>query len=214
MNRQETAERFIQKMLVYDQRSCYLLNWSLLLNLLYAVFHLFIGISLGSWWNTALCAYYAILAIMRFHLLRSMRRQNERAARNAYRHTAYGLAFLTVVMAGIFVQIAKGTASFHYPGYTIYAMAVYAFARIIVAVMNLVRRRRNENKELAAARCVSFAGALMSIHALQTGMFNAFDEAGSLFSRQMDIGVGAVIALLLMGLSLGMLRKARQEKHL
>ena len=191
----------------YDVRSRYMLYASLGFNLVYALFKLITGCYYRSFWLGALGVYYAALALMRFSLLRFLGKDTPQAGRDAYRRTAWRLNFLTLTMTGIFVQLIIKDQTFRYPGILIYAMALFAFAKIIIAVMNLIKRRKDENRVLAAARCVSFAGALMSILALQTAMITQFG-GGADFAHTMNGIAGAVITGLMITLSALMIVKS------
>ena len=166
------------------------------------------GVSYGSVWLIGLGIYYAVLAVMRFSLLLSLNRLD---SRRAYLHTAWSLFVLTLAMGGIFAQMVVENRAYSYPGLLIYVMAVWAFFKIISAVMNLIRRRRDENKVLAAVWCVSFATALMSILALQDAMIQQFG-GGKRFAQTMN-GLGSVaVTALLIALSVYMMIRCQKEK--
>ena len=188
----------------YDERSRYILYGSLALNLIYSLLKLMTGIWFRDLWFIALGCYYAVLALLRFSLLRSIRDKQPGSGGSAYRRTAVLLNLLTIVMAGIFALVVMRNARFDYPGVWIYAMAVYAFARMITATINLLKRRGDENNSLAAARCVSFCGALMSIQALQTALLGRYGSDG--FAVRMNTIVGLVIVLMMIGLCVVMLK--------
>ena len=196
-----------------DLRSRYMLNLSLWANLLVAVFKLGIGIFVHSFWLGAVGVFYGVLALMRFSLLRSFRKETPDEEQRAYRRTAILLNVLTLTMTGIFVQMIRDDQTYRYPGILIYVMAVWAFAKIIIAVKNLIQRRKEDEPILAAARTLSFAAALMSILALQTAMITEFG-GGADFARTMNTIAGAVIAALLIALSFIMLIKSGGIKNL
>ena len=77
----------------------------------------------------------------------------------------------------------------------------------VLALKNLIQRRKEDEPILAAARTLSFAAALMSILALQTAMITEFG-GGADFARTMNTIAGAVISGLLIALSLMMLIKS------
>ena len=196
----------------YDLRAQYILYFSLGFNLLYALFKLITGIYYRSYWLGALGVYYAVLAFMRYSLMRSLHKENEQSGRDVYRRTAWRLNFLTLTMTGIFAQMIMADETYRYPGVLIYAMAAWTFYKIIAAVINLIKRRRDENKVLAAARCVTFAGALMSILALQTAMITQFGEGAVDFAHIMNGIGGAVVTGLLITLSVLMIARSNSWK--
>ena len=195
-------------------RSRYILHFSLAANIAFALLELAEGLYFGSVWLIAIGAYYAVLGVMRFSLLRSIRSADAQQGKKAYFHTAILLNVLTLTMTGIFVQLIIDDQSFQYPGVLIYAMALWAFIKIILAVKNLIQRRKEEEPILAAARCLSFAAALMSILALQTALISQFGGDAVDFAHTMNGIAGAVITLLLIALSALMLAKAwKKDTH-
>ena len=205
-------EEMVKALFDYEQRSRYILYLSLTFNLLYAIFKLATGIYFHSFWMGALGIYYAVLAALRFFLLRSMSNQDDQQGWAAYRRTAWQLNFLTLVMSGVFVQMVIQNRAYSYPGVLIYAMGMWAFYKIITAVINLIKRHKEENKALAAARCISFAGALMSILALQTAMIAQFGEDAADFAYIMNAIGGAVVTALLITLSALMIARSSEWK--
>ena len=193
-----------------NARSRYILHFSLAGNIAFALLELTEGLYFSSVWLIAIGVYYAVLALMRFSLLHSIRSTNEQEGKKAYFRTAILLNLLTVAMTGIFAQLIIDDQSFHYPGVLIYAMALWAFIKIILAVKNLIRRRKEDEPILAAARCLSFAAALMSILALQTAMITEFG-GGADSARTMNGIAGAVVTALLITLSAMMLAKASKK---
>ena len=194
-----------------NTRSRYILHFSLAANIAFALLKLGVGIYSHSLWLAAVGIYYAVLALMRFSLLRSIRTADAQEEKKAYFRTAILLNVLTVTMTGIFAQLIIDDQSFHYPGVLIYAMALWAFIKIILAVKNLIQRRKEDEPILAAARCLSFAAALMSILALQTAMISQFGEDAVDFAHTMNGIAGAVITALLITLSAMMLAKASKK---
>lgn len=209
------ARAIIQKgkKIYWDQyaRSRYILHFSLAANIAFALLELAEGLYFNSVWLVAIGVYYAVLGVMRFSLLHSIRSADAQQGKKAYFRTAILLNVLTVTMTGIFAQLIIDDRSFHYPGVLIYAMALWAFIKIILAVKNLIQRRKEDEPILAAARCLSFAAALMSILALQTAMISQFGEGEANFAHTMNGVVGAVITALLIILSALMLAKASKK---
>ena len=202
-----------------DRRARFLLNFSLGFNLIYAIFKLIMGGWYHSWWMIGLGVYYGLLAVMRFFLFRRLRKNDapdNPAAWRAYRLTGALLLPLTIVIAGIIAQVFLHDTTYDYPGFLVYAFALYAFVKIISVTISLIKKRREENHIRAAARVVSFACALMSILALQVALLNRFGAADdpTHFASFANGIAGLVIVLLIVGISSYMIirsTKALQE---
>ena len=191
-----------------EQRAGFFLAASLGTNLLYALFKLLAGKIFQSPWMAALGVYYGLLAIMRFLLLRRMKQNTVKSEWKAYRNTAVLLLVLTLIIAGIIAQTFLLPKTYDYPGVLIYAFTAYAFGKMISVSVSLARKRHAPNRILAAARCISFAQALMSILAVQVALINRFGADSPGFTFQMNSLLGAAICLLVIGMSFSMLAKA------
>ena len=126
-----------------------------------------------------------MLAIMRFHLMRRIRKGTDEGKWKAYRGTAFMLLALTAVIGGIVTATFLLNKTYDYPGMLVYAFAVFAFGKIISVSVSLIKKRREENRVLAAARCVSFAHVMNGV-------------------------IGAVICLLVIGIAVYMLIKSQK----
>lgn len=182
-----------------ERRTRALLLPSLILNLGYAVFKLAVGASIGSEWMIGIGVYYAVLAGLRFALLRTFLAGGSDVEREwrAYRNTAAQLLLLTLAMTGLIVQAVYFGRAYSYPGVMIYAFALYAFVKVITAVSALLRHRHGENRLLASSRCICLATALMSMLALQTALLHQFG-GGEAFARLINTLFGAAMCLVML----------------
>ena len=211
--RMEPVKRFLTDAEVRAQT---LLYPSLAFNLLYGGFKLAMGVYYQSWWMIGAGSYYAILASMRFALLRNFlsRKANEstEADWRLYHRTALQLLVLTLAMSGLIVQTIWLNRAYNYPGVLIYAFALYAFIKIGVAAPSLIRHRNGENRVLAASRCLSFACAPMAILSLQTALINRFSDSEG-FARTTNALTGAAVCLLMLGMCTSMLRRSKAHRQ-
>ena len=195
-----------------ERRTRALLVPSLLLNLAYALFKLIAGLWLRSPWLFGAGVYYAVLAALRYTLLRTFyaHAADSVKAWKAYRNTALWLLALTIAMGGLIVQMVVSGKAYRYPGVLIYAFALYAFIKVISAISALIRHRHGENRLLAASRCTSFACALMSLLALQTALIHQFGSDPA-FAMKANALLGFGVCLAMLGICLFML--LRWRKH-
>lgn len=165
----------------YALRTHAALCLGLALNLAFAAFKLAAGALLGSYWLVALGFYYAVLALMRFLLLRGFHAKAAQPDRRirTYRLTGALMFALNVGMGAIIFQVVRDNQTYRYPGFIIYAFAAYAFYKIISAAVALIRRRGRDNLLLSAARQLNLAVAMMSIFSLQTALLSTFGGGGS-----------------------------------
>lgn len=182
----------------YALRTHAALRLGLLLNLAFAVFKLAAGIFYGSGWLVALGFYYAVLALMRFFLLRRIRgggAQSLLSQYRTYRLTGAMMFALSAGMTAIIFQVVRDNRTYSYPGMVIYAFAAYAFYKIIMAAVNLIRRRRQPDPLFSAARYLNLAVAMMSVFSLQTALISTFGGSSDAFRLRMNAISGSVICI-------------------
>ena len=185
-----------------DQRSRLALNLSLAGNVIYGFFKLLMGTLFASYWMIGLGVYYALLGLMRFILIRKLRDKNSDSlsAWKAYRVTAALLLALTLIITGLMIQVLKKGEYYDYPGVLIYAFACYAFVRIVSAIVQAIRKRKDDNRVMSAARFISLSGALMSILALQIALNHTFGENDT-FTFWANILTGGAVCAVIIGIS-------------
>ncbi len=173
----------------------------LLVNLFYAGFKFVTSLIYGSVWLGAIAVYYVMLCILRLHLIVSSRKtarlDNGRKKLThefrSYRSTGFLMFLLNAAMGGMVVQMIWKNEGYEYPGYVIYFSAMYTFYAFISAIMNLVKFRRAGSPILSASKAISFAGALMSVLALQTAMISRFGEGDERFRMEMNSITGSFV---------------------
>lgn len=157
---------------------------SFIVSLAYVCVNGVVAVMARSIWYGALAAYYLMLAVMHGGVLlfhRSKRRKKDdlpeeerRRETKIYGGCGVGLVFLPICLSFAILQMVNGENSFEYAGVMIYVSATYAFYKIIMSVVNLVRARKEDDFTVKAVRSVNLADAMVSILALQTAMFKEF----------------------------------------
>lgn len=153
-----------------------------IVNFAYAVMKLASGIIYGSDWSVTLGFYYLILCIIRFMLSKDTIKRPAKSepekrllhGYKSYRFCGGAMLFLNIAVTSMAVLMIYRDKSYDYPGTLIYANATFAFYCVITSAVNLVKFKKADDPILSASKAVSFAGALMSIFALQTAMLVRF----------------------------------------
>lgn len=189
---------------------------SLGLNMLYAVMKLIMGAYYRSAWFGTLGVYYALLTAMRFMLLGHVRRNvPSRALASELKHFRLCGAVLipmTIALTGVVILVIDRNEGFQYAGYLIYVAAMYAFYKVISAVVNLVKYRRYNSPVMSATKAVSLAAALVSVFALETAMLSQFgQERDPLFRRIMTTATGAGICAFILSMAAVMIIHATRR---
>lgn len=149
---------------------------SLTINILYGLFKFVLGIVYQSLWFDVLAIYYISLALIRFALLTS-KKEDSIAQLNSYRKCGFLLFLVNMTLTGVAVLIVNRNEGFHYYGYLIYVMAIYAFYKVIVAIKGMIQYRKYHQPILSATKVVNLSAALVSMLALETAMLEQFDNS-------------------------------------
>ncbi len=173
---------------------------SLGINLLYVAmqglqWHLF-----RSWWFVVLAAYYSILSVMRFLLLRYVRANDIGSSIlsewKRSRVCACILMLVNLCLSGAVLMILYENRGYDYPGILIYVMALYTFYSAINAVVQTVRYRKLGSPVMSTAKVIALSAALVSMLNLETAMFSQFGGEMSIdHQRLMIILTGAGISI-------------------
>lgn len=188
----------------------------LLVNLLYAVWKFTASIYYRSFWFGSLAVYYALLALMRFLLLRHVNKstigKDMRAELRRYRLCGIILLFMNQALMGIVILMVCENSGFEYPGFFIYVMALYAFYTIIHAAVNVIKFRSYGSPVMSAAKVINLTTALVSMLSLETAMLTQFDTANDPVFRQIMTGTtGAAVCILVLGMAVFMMVHATKQ---
>ena len=192
------------------------LYFSLSVNLLYVALQGVQWYLFRSWWFVVLAAYYMILSVMRFLLVRYVR-GNEigssiLAEWKRSRVCACILLLVNLSISGAVLMILYRNRGFAYNGILIYVMAAYTFYSTTHAVIDMVKYRKLGSPVMSTAKIISFSAALVSMLNLETAMFSEFGKDMPLADqRLMIILTGAGISIIVVTLSVLLITKATKE---
>ena len=147
-------------------------------NLLYAIYHCVLGILNLSFWFIAMCAFYGILAIMRFSAV-LCERNRQKSPDHDTEWFVMKLSGLLLVVLGIvlatvnYISLSQNIATQHEEIIMI-TIATYTFYKITVAIVKTVRQHKNLSPLLRTIRNISYAEVAASIMTLQRSMLVSF----------------------------------------
>lgn len=191
------------------------LHASTVINLLYAALQLWAGLQQHAFWFYALAVYYAMLALMRFFLLRQTRihdlGRDRRREYLHYRLIAVLLLVLNLAMGTISAFVVIQNRGFVHHEIVTIAMAAYTFYALIMAIVSIFRYRKYRSPILSASKHISLASALVSMLSLETAMFSSFGDNYPILRFWITACSGAAIFIIVLALAVYMLLLARQE---
>lgn len=186
----------------YENNSQLVLKLSLILssiiNLIYGIFKLITGIYYNSWWFITFAIYYLILWFMKLSLIKNTNNfgENIKKEYKKLKNTGVVLLFLNIVLVGMIVLIINKGEYFSYPGYLIYAVALYDFYLIITATINVFKHINYKSPIISASKCISLTVAMISILSLEVSMIYEFGNNDTNFKLIMTSLTGFAIALI------------------
>ena len=197
---------------------------SFVISMLYGAYNLTLAIVERSSWFGVLAAYYVILAVMRGVVVVHHRKkrkaekvgkviENEKIKQiRKYRLSGILLVIMIFALTFAIMQMIRDHATFKHAGLMIYVSAIYSFYKITVAIINIVKARKQPDLTVQAVRNINMADALVSMLALQTSMINSFgQEDGLLFADRLNGATGAGVCALVLALGIYMIIKAQKR---
>ena len=189
---------------------------SLIWNVAYAVFQLWLGFYHASFWFCSMAAYYSLLAIMRFFLVRhtSTYAPGERMRTELLKYRACGWIFLgmNLALALMVFFMVYWNRTFHHHEITTIAMAAYTFTAFTVAIVDTIRYRKYNSPVYSASKAISLAAACVSMLTLESTMLNTFGKTESpLFRRIMLAATGGATSAFVIVMALYMLIQSTKK---
>lgn len=148
----------------------------------YSALQLGLGVYHRSAWFYSLAAYYLLLAVMRFFLVRHTLRHKpgEKMRQELARYRACGWIFLVVNLAlsGMMLYMIRENRLVRHHEITTIAMAAYTFTTLTVAIISVIRYRRYNSPAMSASKAISLASACVSMLTLESTMLATFGSGG------------------------------------
>ena len=189
---------------------------SLAINLLYVAMNAVLAVFYKTRWFAIFAIYYAILAVMRFLLVRYVGKNKIGSSRlgELYRARlcAYILLTVNLALSGAVLMMVYFHRGFDYQGILIYVMAMYTFYITTTAVLDLVKYRKYQSPIMSMSKVIKMAAALVSMLALETAMFSQFGGEMSIENQRiMIMATGAGIAIIVVVMAFYMIVRTTKE---
>ena len=205
------------KKLVSSQRYRIILSATLAFafNLLYAIYHCVLGILNLSFWFIAMCAFYGILAIMRFSAV-LCERNHQKSPDNdtelfVMKLSGILLVILSIVLATVsYISLSQNIAAKHGEIIMI-TIATYTFYKITMAIVKAIKQHKNPSPLLRTIRYIGYAEVAASIQTLQRSMLASFGSMSTGNIHFMNAVTGAAVCLFVLILGLSMITKSMKK---
>lgn len=189
---------------------------SLGINLLYVGINVLSWYLYRSWWFVVLACYYVILSLMRFLLVRYVRRKPiGSSVLDEWRRSrvcAYILLTVNLSLSSAVLMILYRNKGYDYHGVMIYVMATYTFYITIHAIVDIIRYRKLGSPVMTTAKVVSLSAALVSMLSLETAMFSQFGGDMTPENQRIMIAfTGAGVSAIVITMSVLLIVRATRE---
>ena len=173
----------------YDFKTVTAALGSLFVTALFALYNGFLGVYHASLWHGSICVYYLVLVGLRTMIIAARKNAErkadlKRAQKKVSIASAALLLFLNlclVVPVSLMVLRQKPVNMSLIPAI---AMAAYTTYKVVMASVNLKRRKRSSNRLVRLLRTISFIDALVSVLSLQNTliMVNMKDDGSEMLT--------------------------------
>lgn len=177
---------------------------SLAFNIAFATYYLVMGLVTNSWWLLTLGSYYLVLSLVRFMVLRSKSKE-----RFIAKFTGWMLILLSIPLVGTVILSVVRDRGHERHMIVMIALAAYAFTKIMLATIKLIKARRSSSATLITLRNISFADAFVSIFALQRSMLVSFEGMTETEIVIMNATLGSAVCVIVFLLGLNLVRNRK-----
>lgn len=177
---------------------------SLAFNIAFGAYHIVFGVVERSWWLFTVGVYYVILSTARFAVI-----MTKRNGRFVTKFAGIMLMVLSVPLAGTVVLAVVADRGTVFHEIVMIAIAVYAFTKITLATVKLVKSRHIHSAKAVTLRNISFATAFVSIFSLQRSMLVSFEGMTESGIRIMNGATGSGVCIIVFLLGLNLVKKKK-----
>lgn len=189
---------------------------SLAINLIYVVVNAVSGYIYRTYWFVIFAIYYAIIAMMRFLLVRyTVKNQigkNYFGELKRARLCAWILMTVNLALSAAVLMMVFWDRGFQYQGFLIYVIALYTFYITVTAVTDMIKYRKYKSPILSVTKVIKMTSALFSMLFLETAMFAQFGADTSQEVKQLMIMLtGAGISITVISMAIYMIVRTTGE---
>lgn len=208
LNSNALAQRFVRD---EGLRFTVGLYFEQIINAFYGIFKTASGVILGSAWVGADGLYNLAQAFIQLvQILRRKKKLTLMQQWKSYRFCGWLVLILHLTMTGLIFQMTRMGRSEEYPGYLILGTAAFAFYKLISAVVDVARDRKNKAPIDSSVMLLDLAQALFSIFSVQVAMIRQF-EGSAEFAGLMNHITGTAVCMMVAGMGVYMLRRSKRE---
>ncbi len=193
---------------------------SLIWNAAYALFQLWLGLNLSSFWYYSLVGYYFCLALMRVFLALHTRKHaaGEKMRLELVKYRICGWVFLAMnlILTVMIFFMVYWNRTFEHDQITTIALAAYTFTTFTFAIINIIKYRKYNSPVLSASKAITLAAACVSMITLTSTMLTTFgDGTTDIVFRRLMLGLlGGAVSMFIIIMAIYMIRQSSNKLKL
>ena len=172
---------------------------SLIWNVAFAIFQLVLGFFHKFFWFYSMFAYYFLLGLIRFFLVKHTRKYKPNEQMNVeikkYILSGWLLLFMNLALALIVFFMVYWNRTFNYGMIITITLATYTFVTFTFAIIDLVKYRKYKSPVYMSAKIISLVAGAVSILTLETAMLTAFGENENYLFRQIILSATGIVII-------------------
>jgi len=187
---------------------------SMELNLIMSLYYTYVSIRYQNQWFINSAFFYTSLTIARFVMLRSYQFDKPSMFQQYKLYMMMGY-LMFAMMSCLFlmtVMIVNEHYVVHYPGHSIYAMAIFSAYLIISAVAGLITNRKYKSPLLSGTQMIAMSAALLGILSLQTAFLPMFNVSMEM-QRTLNLITGTVVFGIMIFMSMHMIVRGGRKMN-
>lgn len=182
---------------------------TLVINMLYALGNLAIGIFQHSYWFITIGTYYTVLSFMRFAAVifekKKLADDKNESELFVQKFSGIMLIALSVVLAGsVYMSVTFDVIS-RIDEIVMISIATFTFVKIIMAIINVVKGRKSDSPLIATLRNISLSDAAVSVLTMQRSMLVTFEGMKEFDIKMMNGIVGTAVYIFVCTLGISMI---------
>ena len=178
-------------------------------NLVYALFNGILGMAFSSWWFITLCAFYAVLGLMRLSVV-TLPRSKTKSESALMRHNGFVMIFLSIVLVGMMVLTIQEGQNPSRNAIVMYAIAAYTTFLVVWTIRNTIKAHRQHSATMITLRNIACASTIGSVLSLERAMLGTFGHGEYAFIRIMEAATGAAAFVAILAIGVSMIKAAKQ----
>ena len=180
---------------------------SLIINIVYSIFQLCLGLYNKSFWFISMSIYYVLLSLVRFYLVKYTKKnkpgENLLIEYKRYNFCGWIMLSMNLAVTTIIYFIIYFDRTFYHNQITAISLAAYTFTAFGLSIYNFIKYRRFKNPVYSAAKSLNLVAGCVSMITLTTTMLTTFGNEEIIeFKKILLTIVGTFVSLFIIMISI------------